>query len=200
MSIKTLKETILHKGWVTLKDMVFEVPSLKPDGAPVRLTREVVVTGDAATILIYAPECDSFLLTRECRAGVFCNGGGDNPYIWQCVAGKIEGSKSPLETACAELQEEAGIVCQPDDLTLITTVYASPASVTEKVNLYLACVPGTPETGYFGLAHEGEEIETALFPREDLYAMMDRGEIIDSMLFLALGWFRYQESTYRVAA
>lgn len=189
---KLVSRKIVYDGFCRISDCELQPRSQNPARdyvAPIR--REVLECSDSVAVLVHAPEAAGFLLCREFRTGAFFNAGGDDPFVWQCVAGMIDKGRSPEETARAELHEEAGL--EAVTLTKIGAAYSSPGRITEKTHLFMAEVAGVPETGLFGLPEEGEEISTHLIPRLEAFRMMDAGEIMDSMTLLALNWFRWAE-------
>jgi ADP-ribose pyrophosphatase len=186
---KLISKKTLYKGHSELYKYQMQVKSQDLSKHTARtMQREILHTYDAVVVLIYAADNDSFILCKEFRPGVFFNKAHDDPYIYECVAGMIDKNKTPEETAYQEIQEEAGL--KAEHLQLITTVYSSPGHMTEKTYIYFTELKGTPKTGMFGLAEEGEEISTHLIKRDVAYQMMDEMKIKDAMTLLALYWFR----------
>ncbi len=189
---KILTKKTLSAEIIKLYEYEFEIDSLNLDKKQTRkLKREIAHYGDSVFVLIFAPDIDSFIFTKEFRAGVFLNDSNDPPFIYGCVAGMIDEHKLPEEIARKEAKEEAGL--DIDKLRLIASVYTSPGHVTEKTYIFYTEVEGTPKTGLFGLEHESEEIMTHVVKKSDVYKMMDELKIVDAMTLLALNWFRANE-------
>lgn len=187
-----LEKKTLHEGYTQLYEYKLAVESLYPKSHSSTIqSREILHCNDSIIVLVFAPEIDSFVLCQEFRAGVFFNKDHDDPFIFECVAGAIDKKQAPEEIAKIEVIEETGLI--PGELKHIATVYASPGRVTEKTHLYFTEVAGTPKTGIFGIAHEGEEIVTHIIERKKLFQMMDEKKINDSMLLLSLSWFRLNQ-------
>lgn len=184
-----LSKKLQYDGFVQIYAYDLKVGSLEPTQNPERrIQREVIHCSDAVSVLIFAPEIDSFVLCREFRVGVFLNQAQDDPYILQAVAGMVDKDKKPEEIALMEIKEEAGL--EAGELTHIATAYTSPGRMTEKTYCYYTEVKGIPQNGLHGLPEEHEEIATCVLKREAVYKMMDELKIRDSMTLLALNWFR----------
>ena len=186
---RILKEVIHYSGFNLLKEYDIEAPSLQAHqdyAAPIN--REVVHTQDAVVVLLYLPEHDSFLFCEQFRTGPFFHAGDDSPFILEAPAGMIDKGHTPAETALKEVEEETGIVVKT--VEQIAAVYSSSGRITEKTYIFYAEIPGTPETGMFGLAHEGEEIKTHIISRLETYALMDNQKFYHAQTALALNWFK----------
>lgn len=185
---RILKETTHYSGFNHLKEYDIEAPSLQDNldyAAPIN--REVIHTQDSVVVLLYLPEQDSFLFCEQFRTGVFFHG-DDNPFILEAPAGMIDEGHSPTQTAIKEVEEETGVKINAVDQ--IAAVYSSTGRITEKTYIFYAEIPGQPETGMFGLAHEGEEIKTHILSRAETYALMDKQKLCHAPTVLALNWFR----------
>ncbi len=186
--IKTIYKESMYKGYLQLYTYDLEIPSFDAKKGAVRSKkREMVKSADSVLVLIYAPMVDSLVMCQEFRPGVFFNTNQDDPFILECVSGTIDEDKSPEEIAKKEVYEETGLTI--DAVKIIASAYKSPGLLTEKTYIYYAEVNGTPEAGLHGVGDE--EIMTHIIPREKIYALMDKGQIIDAATLIALNWFRH---------
>ena len=98
------------------------------------IRREVLVMGDAVTVLPYDPARDRVLLVEQFRAGPL--GRGD-PLPWQleAVAGRIDPGESPEDCARREAVEEAGLSL--GRLEKVGEYYPSPGTLTEYIYFYV---------------------------------------------------------------
>ena len=185
---KILKETVQYDGFNKLVEYDIQAQSLVHDkewAAPIN--REVIYAQDAVTVLLYAPEIDSFIFCEQFRTGPFFHG-DDDPFILEAPAGMIDKGLTPHETAIKEVEEETGLIIT--DVEKIAEVYPSSGRTTEKTYIYYAEIPGSPKDGIFGLAHEGEEIKTHIIPRGKIYDMLGNHTLRHAQTVLALNWFR----------
>ncbi len=106
-------------------------------------------------------------------------------WLWELPAGKIEPGESPLETACHELEEEAGVHagCWRE----LGSIVSSPGVFNERIHLFLA-------TGLREVAHEAEiheVFERHWVPFGEALAWARQGRIQDAKSVAAL--FRARE-------
>ena len=179
-TIRPISQELLSNDWGNLTKHTFDYR--RRDGGWQRQSREVYDRGNAAVCLLYNPETDCVLLTRQFRLPVFLNGGAEA--MIEAPAGLLEGVE-PAERMRAELIEETGF--EVTTLTHLFDVYMSPGSVTE----YLAFFKGiyaaenqTTEGG--GVIDEGEDIEVLHVPFKNAFAMIQSGEICDAKTVILL--------------
>ncbi|RUQ95080.1 NUDIX domain-containing protein [Legionella septentrionalis] len=176
----------IYAGHLSFYKCALVIPSLIPDKTAITLRREVVSSADSISVLLYAPQIDSFILCQQFRAGVFLNEADDDPFIFECVAGTMEPDMQPEALARKEIFEETGLTV--DSLEKIAVIYKSPGIMTEKAYFYYAEVDGEIKSGFFGV--DDEEIKTHLVKRVEAYKWLDDMKIRDASTAFALNWFR----------
>jgi nudix-type nucleoside diphosphatase (YffH/AdpP family) len=153
------------------------------DGARQELRREVYGIGDCVAVLPFDPRRDTVLLTRQFRFPAQVN--GDAPRMIEACAGMVEGDDDPPGAVRKEAQQEMG--CGLRELRELFTLYMSPGATTEKLHFFTAEYdPGERSGGGGGLHEEGEDIEVLELPLAEAWAMVERGEIVDSKTVLLL--------------
>ena len=86
-SIKILDVTPLAKDWGRLDR--YEVSHGRRDGTSQTVRREVYDHGSAAAVLMYAPEQQTVILTRQFRLPPHLN--GDKAWLIEAPAGLLDG-------------------------------------------------------------------------------------------------------------
>lgn len=177
---RVISKEVLSEDWGVLSKVHFEVR--RRSGEWQRLARETYDRGNGAVCLLYNPETDCVLLTRQFRLPAFLNGGLEG--LIEAPAGLLEGAE-PAARMRAELMEETGFAIEA--LTHLFDVYMSPGSVTE----YLACFQGiytaADQTGDGGGTYdEGEDIEVMHVPLRQAMQMIAQGEIRDGKTIILL--------------
>ena len=174
----------LAKAWGSLTQ--YEVSHPRRDGTPQTVTREVYDHGNGASVLLYDPETDRVVLTRQFRLPAHLN--GDDGHLIEACAGLLDGDDAET-CARREAEEETGY--RPSSLTFLFDVYMSPGSLTEKCACFIGNYsPGDRVNGGGGLDHEGEDIEVLELDFEAAYAMIGSGEIVDAKTILMLQWLK----------
>lgn len=186
---RVLKTTPYYNGFNRFSVYDIEAPSLNPDKDHIHLhTREILHCSDSVSVLIYAPQIDSFVFCQQFRSGIFFNPSQDDPFPLECVAGSIGENQSAEDTARQEVLEEAGL--EVEHLQEVMLAYTSPGIITEKTHIFYTEIKEIPHAQLGGLESEGEEILTHVIQREKVYQMMDDMNINDVKTLLALNWFR----------
>jgi len=153
------------------------------DGARQELKREVFGIGGCVAVLPYDPRRSTVLLTRQFRFPAHVN--GDAPRMIEACAGIVEGDDDPPSAVRKEAQQEMG--CALRNLREVFTLYTSPGATTEKLHFFAAEYdPGERSGNGGGLQEEGEDIEVLELPLAEAWAMVGRGEIVDSKTVLLL--------------
>jgi ADP-ribose pyrophosphatase len=106
--------------------------------------------------------------------------------LWELPAGRIDPGESALDAAKRELQEETGY--QAKKWIPLISYWASPGYVDEKMNLFLAQELTEGEQKPM----EDERIELGWFAKDELRAMIKRGEIKDGKTLVGYYlWLEY---------
>ena len=178
--LKVSDSEVLSNSWGTLTRHRIEYR--RRDGDWQEQVREVYDRGHGATCLLYDPERNCVLLTRQFRLPVWA--AGRDPMLIEAPAGLLEGAH-PEDRMRAELIEETGF--EVSDLEHLFDAFSSPGSVTE----YVAFFRGTyhlkdkvAEGG--GKETEGEDIEVMHVPLDQAPEMIRSGEIMDAKTIILL--------------
>ena len=178
--VKIVSEQVLSDFWGVTKG--YEVDFTRSDGTIQRLKREAYDHGHAAAVLPHDPERDMVILVRQFRFAAHVAGGPS--FLTEVVAGLLD-DDTPEVCARRETEEEAGVTlidCAP-----AFTVFVSPGSITEKIHCFVGTYRGpVAAASGLGVQHEGEDIEVMEVSFADAYAMIGRGEIVDSKSILLL--------------
>jgi len=146
---------------------------LLPSGR--KTLREVVEHAPAVGILAVT-EDEKIVLVRQYRYAV-------GECLVEVPAGIVEAGEAPEATAERELMEETGY--KPGKLVEICRVYPSPGFSNEIIILFLAT-----ELVEESLEQDDDEnIEVALFTKEEIMEMIEKGKIKDSKTLLAIFWY-----------
>ena len=182
---KVISRKVEFEGWHRLETLVIEHASLKDNGPPQTMSREMYYCGTCVLVLLYEPETDKILLNEQFRIGAFM-AGEPNPWLYECCAGMVDEGEGPEEAVCREAIEETG--SEILDLEFIGRAYPSPGGTDETHMLYCGRIAAA-ETGHYGVEEEGEEIRTHLLPAAEVLRMLDAGEIINGGTLTCLHWF-----------
>lgn len=170
---KTVKQNVVFEGKII---RVRCDDAQLPDGKPCK--REVVDHAGGASVL-YVRE-GKVLLVRQFRY----------PYMEETLeipAGKLNPGEDPARTAARELAEETG--WQPASVEHMFTIYPTPGYSAEKIYIYRA--HGVRE----GQVHpdEDEFVTAAFYPIDEVFSMIEKGEIKDAKTIIAVMSLRLQK-------
>lgn len=157
-----------------------------PDGSWTKpFTREVINRGHAAAVLIKDPNTETFLFTKQFRPGSYVNG---QPWMYEVVAGMLDGDEDPVETIKRESMEEAGVK-ELHNIEFISEYYPSCGACSEKVSLYYAEADLSDLPLYAGCSTEDELIEIITYSVEETFQMLKEGKLNAGTNNVALYWY-----------
>ena len=143
-----------------------------PNGAEVELE---VIRHQGASAVVAVDDAQRVALIRQFRHAA----GG---FIWELPAGVLDQpGETPEECAGREVLEETGL--RAGRLTWLATIPTTPGFTDERIHLFLA-----QELREEQPAHGHDEViaEIARLPLRDAFAMIRRGDIVDSKTICGL--------------
>jgi 8-oxo-dGTP pyrophosphatase MutT (NUDIX family) len=163
----TGSKVVYENSWIRVR----EDQVIAPGG---RETIYGVVETRIATGVLAMNEAQEIYLVGQFRYPM-------NEYSWEIIEGGADLNEEPLAAAKRELAEEAGLVAAHWE-PLGSEVHVSNCISSERGYLYLARglteVPASPE--------DTEILQIKKVPLSDALAMVDSGEIKDSLSIIAL--------------
>jgi nudix-type nucleoside diphosphatase (YffH/AdpP family) len=179
-TVHIVREETLSDHFLPLKNVTYA--QRRHDGELQVQSREVYDCADGAAVLLYNRAHRSVVLTRQFRIGARLN--GHDGFLLEAAAGMLDGA-DPAERALAEVREETGY--DVDRLQPALQLYASPASTTERIHLFVAEYDRGRRCGSGGgKPEEGEDIEVVELDFDDALAMVGTGAIVDAKTVLLL--------------
>ncbi len=191
--VNVIEKKQLFKSYVRvdqyrLKHKLFE------GGESAEVSREVLVRGDAAAVMLYDPDLDLLVMIEQFRPGAFAAlesgriSGNQSPWLIECVAGIIEDGESPEDVVRREAVEEAN--CVISDLVPLYHYLSSPGCLSETVYLFCGRVDASNAGGVHGIDGEGEDIRVFTATPKEALNWMTEGRINNGMTMLALQWLQ----------
>lgn len=178
-----LEETILYKGWSTLKKFV--VDYTRQDGRKEKHIREIYNSGDGAAVLMYNPKEKKILLIRQFRLPVLLSGHSTG-FIIECCAGMLD-ELDPEAAIIKEIKEETGY--QVKEVNKIYEAFATPGAHMEKIHFYTAKYDASMKVhGGGGELSEQEDIEILEYGYDEIPGLLRSGSIIDAKTIILLQW------------
>jgi ADP-ribose pyrophosphatase len=156
-----VNSTMVYEGRVfgVRRDEVIE-----PSG--LHAVREVITHPGSVVVLPILPD-KRIVLIRQYRHAT-------RQYLWELVAGRIDGGEKPKEAAKRELIEETGY--RAKKLSVFLDVFPTPGFLEERMYILLAegltAGKATPE--------DDERIETKAFTRKEVEKMIEGNVIRDA--------------------
>ncbi len=149
-------------------------------------TRYVVRRGDSVGVLPVCEKSGRIILVKQFRFSAVR--GDDEGYLWEIPAGMVDGNEDPADTASRELFEEVGLKAAA--VERLISYFLSPGLLDEKMHLYLVRIDDCSDIKRIGgNPEEHENLLVKDFGREELLAMMEKGEIIDAKSIAALLYY-----------
>lgn len=187
--IRENKREESYRGFGTL--YTYDLIHKKFDGTWTgEMRREVYDTGDAVVVLPYNPVTDHVVLIEQFR--VTAHHTKRHPWLIECIAGRIEGTEAPEETARREAMEEAGLTLTT--LYPINSMFMSPGVYSEYTTMYCGLIDAVSEETVHGLEHEHEDIRVLNIAFDEALLALDSGRIATAPPQVCLNWLaRFRE-------
>ncbi len=155
------------------------------------------VMSDAVTVLPYDPRTDRVLLVEQFRYGPWLRDAA-NCWMLEAIAGRVDPGENPVDAACREAAEEAGLQMTPDALYVIGQNYPSPAAVSECLFQYVALGDLPDDDGAVGgLDAEAEDIRRHVIGFDRLMALIGTGEVQSGPLLVSAFWLGLNRARLR---
>ncbi|PLW74911.1 NUDIX domain-containing protein [Cohaesibacter celericrescens] len=180
---------VKYRGFVKLSECQLEYTH--SDGERRVMTREIHDHGHAICVLPVDRDRHVALLVRQLRAGLVANKEPD-PMLLEVAAGLIDEGESAEGAALREAEEELGF--RINELQFVSSFYASPGILTEKVHGFLASYTlddRVHEGG--GLDHEDEDIIVEEIALDELGEAVLEGRLRDSKTILLIQYLMLAE-------
>lgn len=160
------------------------------DGSMSRpLRRLVLERGDAVAALLFRPADQQVVLVRQFRTPASQRGEG---WLLEVVAGIPDPREESAVAARREILEETGY--QVEELEHIATFYTTPGGSSERIVLYCAQVSEAQRLAPGGgRTEEDEHIEVVELRLEEVWGLLDEGQIEDAKTIIALMWLRAKQ-------
>ena len=184
LKYKIINKKNLYSGFFQFNKLEFV--HQKHDGSWTKnVEREVFGGAHVSTLLPYDPVKKEIVLIQQFRAGVISR--YDEDYLYEIVAGIIDGNESPEETAKRECFEETG--CIVNKIIPIQGYFPAPGSSESYYHLFLGEIDAFDGERIKGLENENENILVKSYKVEEVRNMLRRGEIKNGLTLIALQWF-----------
>ena len=144
-----------------------------------------IVRHPGSAVMMPVDKNDRVLLVKQFRLPAERN-------LWELPAGRIDPGESPLKAAKRELREETGL--QARKWVRLSSFWASPGYVDEKMNLFLALDLTSGEQHLM----EDERIEIRWFSRKELGDSIRAQKISDAKTII--GYYLWLDYRRRQAA
>lgn len=141
--------------------------------APDKKEHKYDIVRHNGAVAIVAMIKNKIVLTKQFRPAV-------KDVVYEIPAGKIEKGEEPFECAKRELLEETGLLAR--NMKKITSFYSAIGFCDEIIHLYYV----DDVMNALQQLDEDEFIELYKFSIEELVAMIEKGEIVDSKTILAI--------------
>ncbi len=141
--------------------------------------------GDAAAVVLYDRTRNKLLFVRQFRFPLLRHG---HSMLLELVAGKIDEGETAEQSAEREVLEEVGV--RVKGLQHVAAFFPSPGILAEKVSVFYAETEGEREQQDLD---DGEDVELVELSPQEVWKMLDHGEITDGKTLVGLLWLRTSE-------
>ncbi|MDP1770923.1 MAG: NUDIX domain-containing protein [Methylobacter sp.] len=179
-----LAKEIVYQGFFRVEKYRLK-HTLFGGGWSAEITRELFMRGSCVAVLLYDPDADKVVLIEQFRTAAAILH-PDRAWLVEIVAGAIEEGESAEEVAYRESLEEAG--CEIEQLMVINEFYTTPGAFSEWITLFCGKVDSTQVGGIHGLDHEDEDILVRAVDFNEVYLMLENGEIESAIPIIAIQW------------
>lgn len=180
-SVRIQEKKLLSDNWYKLWRYTYDF-QVQPEVWETH-QREVYDRGNGATILLYHPERNTVVLTRQFRMATLVNGNSEG-YLIEACAGLLD-EENPEQAIIRETEEETGY--RISEVEKVFEIYMSPGSVSEILYFFIARYSDEMKTGKGGgIEAEQEKIEVLEIPFPEALAMVKSGAIKDAKTILLL--------------
>ncbi len=167
---------------------LYQLSLAMPDGTRLAQKRTVLRAGRVIGVLAVDPGRSEVVLIRQFRlAAHLATGEGS---LVEIVAGHVEPGEDPVAAAKRECLEEIGV--SPEALYEMFSFMPAPGMVDEFATLYLAIVDAAAVPERAGAAGEAEFTRPMRVDVETALAALERDEMRNGFLILALQWLERQ--------
>jgi ADP-ribose pyrophosphatase len=180
MKVISSKELLKNKLFT-----VTEERAVDPDGFEIHRS---IVRHPGSAVMMPVDEKNRVLLVHQYRLPA-------EQRLWELPAGRLDPGENALQAARRELKEETGLKAKK--WIRLSSFYASPGYVAEKMNLFLALELTDGEQNLM----EDERIEIRWFARKEMGELIHSGKIVDAKTIIGYYlWLEWLKSSKRIAA
>lgn len=177
------KRDTLYSGYAKVDRFTLSHKKFDGDQTP-DISRECFISADAVVVLLYDPKAEQVALIEQFRIAPYMH--GENPWIFECVAGRIDKDEAAETVARREAVEEAG--CETGRMIHIGRYYPSPGIFAERLTYFCAEADLSAVGGVHGLDEEDEDIRAVVIDFDDAQAAIYDGRIVSGPTAFALQW------------
>ncbi len=172
-----------YDGIYKLERAVVQEP-LPEGGLGPPVARLVLERGDAVAVLLYDPERDIVILTRQFRYPAYLRDG--KGWMLEIIAGTIEPDADPVAEARRETLEEVSY--RVGELEHIASFFPSSGGCSEHAHLFAVVVTEQDRVGPGGGVDEGEAIQVIEQPAKTALEEVMADPSADGVTLIALQW------------
>ena len=190
MKVKIISKKRLYKGFLNLDSI--ELKHIKHDGSwSEAMLRLNLKRGEAAAVLVYLKDTDSFILVNQFRYACYEN--GESGWIDEIVAGVFDENDTAETCAKRECIEETGYVIE--NLKFVNNIYVSPGITNERITIFIG-IGNSNDKKYSGggVSHEHEDIRIVEYSKKKAYELLKSGYFKDGKTIIALQYFQLYEN------